>query len=246
MLVFLSLSLMSCRSASRSLPSGLFSFKAADKHRCELTQVVLLLTTSPQRAWRDAEVTCTFPWLAVVRSVSGKAGRTSAAVALFQLFIVVVREHAVVRRHCGQEGVSLTCIHCATQRESLVVGLSRKKKNKAIHRLTFSSTASFLTSLLGSSLAILELSLLFLLFAQLTVPFTLALQLLQPVPVVQKKPRRVHSRSVQTTRSPVLSLLAGCLLWVDKVTHSKRTKQLHTTLEPALFSATDAHLSRRE
>lgn len=71
-----------------------------------------------------------------------------------------------------------------------------------VYSLTFSSSTSLFASLLSPPLPILELPLLFLLFAQLSVPFALALQLFQPVPVVQKKPRRIQSRSVQTTKTP--------------------------------------------
>lgn len=75
--------------------------------------------------------------------------------------------------------------------------------------LTVSPSIPLFASILSPPLPILQLSLLFLLFPQFPIPLALSFKLFQPVPVVQKKPRRIQSRSVQTTRRPILSLFSG-------------------------------------
>lgn len=93
MLVFLSLSLMSWRSASRSLPSGFSSFDTADimthddldsLYRIKLN---INIRNTKKEIYFDplnkGKLTCTFPWFTVLGSVLGNAGGTSAAVTLF-------------------------------------------------------------------------------------------------------------------------------------------------------------------
>lgn len=98
-LVFLSLSLMSWRSASRSLPSGFSSFDATDAmtyddpeslYRIQLnirnTKIEIYFATL-----NKDKLTCTFPWFTVLGSVPGNPGGTSAAMTLFWLVIILIR-----------------------------------------------------------------------------------------------------------------------------------------------------------
>lgn len=112
-LVFLSLSLMSWRSASRSLLSGFSSFAAVKKTKDTFPcwSESLHNTAGSSRLvptdfiWRRywIQLTCTFPWFAVLWSVTGNARGTSATVTLFCLVIILIWKHPVVRWHCGNE-----------------------------------------------------------------------------------------------------------------------------------------------
>ena len=107
MLVFLSLPLMSCRSANGSLSSGFSSLDTGEDEESNISNKTTLQTSVPTVGRGEVcvceRLTTRLAGLTVLGPVPGRAAGAAAAVALLGFVLVLLGEGPVLGRPCGED-----------------------------------------------------------------------------------------------------------------------------------------------